>query len=257
MSRKIVSDQMGNQLIMELPVKRIVSLVPSQTELLFDLGLNAEVIGITKFCVHPPHWRESKRIVGGTKNFHFNIMDQLNPDIILGNKEENYQAGIDELKKKYAVWMSDIVTLGDALSMITSIGELTGRESAGLSMVTQIRTLFEQIKPINARALYLIWRKPWMGVGQSTFINSMLQTLGLENILDSFRYPELSDEQLGDLQPEVVFLSSEPYPFHKDHIEEVHRLLPKSKIILVDGEMFSWYGSRLLRAPNYFNNLKF
>ncbi len=248
---------MGNVLSFELPLKRIISLVPSQTELLYDLGLDEEVVGITKFCVHPHHWLTEKSIIGGTKRFHFEAIDRLQPDLIIGNKEENYREGIELLQKKYPVWMSDIVTLDDALSMISSISEITGKQSSGASMVGQIKKMFKEIKPFNTSVLYLIWRKPWIGVGKGTFINSMLEIIGLENILQSERYPELSEKEIKELNPGVILLSSEPYPFQEEHRKELKRLVFKAKIVLVDGEMFSWYGSRLLKAPDYFKNLVF
>jgi ABC-type Fe3+-hydroxamate transport system substrate-binding protein len=217
--------------------------------------LDEEVVGITKFCVHPPHWLKEKTLIGGTKKFHFEIIDRLRPDLIIGNKEENYREGIELLQKKYPVWMSDIITLDDALSMITSVSEITGRQNSGASLVERIRKLFKEMKPVNASVLYLIWRKPWMGAGKATFINSMLKIMGLENVLQTERYPELSEEEMKELHPEVLLLSSEPYPFREGHIEELKRIVPKAKIILVDGEMFSWYGSRLLKAPDYFNKI--
>lgn len=245
---------MGNVLSLELPLKRIISLVPSQTELLYDLGLDAEVVGITKFCVHPPYWLKEKTIIGGTKKFHFETIDRLQPDLIIGNKEENYQEGIELLQKNYPVWMSDIVNLDDALSMVTSVSEITRKKNLGLALVGHIGKLFKEIKPIKASVLYLIWRKPWMGAGKGTFINSMLEIMGLENALQTERYPELSEEEIKELHPDLLFLSSEPYPFKEEHIEELKRLVPKAKILLVDGEMFSWYGSRLLNAPDYFKS---
>ena len=99
---------MGVHIELKSAPRRIVSLVPSQTELLYDLGLEDRVVGITKFCVHPDYWRKTKKIIGGTKNFDFDTIRSLQPDLILGNKEENYQQGIAELKKEFPVWMSDI-----------------------------------------------------------------------------------------------------------------------------------------------------
>lgn len=248
---------MGNVLSLELPLKRIISLVPSQTELLYDLGLDQEVVGITKFCVHPPHWLKEKPIIGGTKKFHFETIDRLQPDLIIGNKEENYREGIELLQKKYPVWMSEIVTLDDALSMIFSVSEIAGKQSSGASIVERIRKSFEEMEPTKSSVLYVIWKKPWMGTGKGTFINSMLEIIGLENVLQSERYPELTEGEIKELNPEVLLLSSEPYPFQEEHIEELKRIVPRSKIILVDGEMFSWYGSRLLKAPDYFKSLTF
>lgn len=248
---------MGNTILLDRPPQRIISLVPSQTELLADLGLDQNVLGITKFCVHPSEWLLRKTIVGGTKKFHFDIIDKLNPDLILGNKEENYLEGIVRLSEKYPVWMSDIVTLHDALSMITSIGELTDRQSEANQITEGIVNQFRQVKKHRGQSvLYLIWQQPWMAVGTNTFIHTLLTTLGLKNIIDfRERYPELHAEEIKKLKPDYIFLSTEPFPFSDRHVKEIQRISPGSKILLVDGEMFSWYGSRLLKSPAYFNTL--
>lgn len=253
---KTVSDQLNEPIHFSFPPKRIVSLVPSQTELMADLSLEHEVVGITKFCVHPQEWINEKQIVGGTKNFWFDAIDELNPDLIIGNKEENYREGILHLKKKYPVWMSDIVTLEDSLSMINSIGAITNKLENAELIVRQIQDSFAGLRKIKPQqVLYLIWRKPWMAAGCNTFIHSVLEKIGLQNILKDSRYPVLNDDDIKTYSPSLIFLSSEPYPFREQHIEEIKQISPSSKIILVDGEMFSWYGSRLIQAPNYFNSL--
>jgi ABC-type Fe3+-hydroxamate transport system substrate-binding protein len=251
-------DQLQNQTEIIFPPKRIVSLVPSQTELLHDLGLADRVVGITKFCVHPGHWSNEKQIIGGTKRFNFDVIDGLQPDLILGNKEENYKEGIDKLREKYPVWMSDIFNLEDAIAMISSVGEITDTETKAKQLIQDVKASFGQvIKKPQQPVLYLIWRKPWMAAGRQTFIDSMLEEIGLVNCVDASRYPELTNDEIKKLNPEIVFLSSEPYPFKENHIRQIQSLLPSSKIELVDGEMFSWYGSRLRLAPAYFNRLRF
>jgi ABC-type Fe3+-hydroxamate transport system substrate-binding protein len=253
---RIFTDQLGRKVEVPYPPKRIISLVPSQTELLFYLGLSDQVVGITKFCIHPAGWFKSKTKVGGTKNFRFDIIDQLNPDLIIGNKEENYLVGITELEKRYPVWMSDISTLEDALNMMESIGQLTERETEAAKLISEIKTSFVGLTPRHSlKVLYLIWKSPWMAAGKNTFIDSMLSKIGLENILTESRYPTISESQLQQLQPDLVMLSSEPFPFKQQHFQELQSVLPKAKVILVDGEFFSWYGSRMLEAPAYFNSL--
>lgn len=258
MSQRFFTDQLGNKISVPFPPKRIISLVPSQTELLFDLGLDKEIVGITKFCVHPDNWLEKKQIVGGTKNFWFDVIDRLSPDLILGNKEENYQEGVTQLQAKYPVWMSDIVTFDDALEMIRTIGKVTGKGTEGISLVSKIKTAFNlSVVAQNQRTLYLIWRNPWMGIGKHTFIHAMLQKAGFINVLESKdRYPELIDKDIRELNPDVIMLSSEPFPFTEEHMTEVKSIVPNAIVRLVDGEMFSWYGSRLMKAPDYFNSLR-
>lgn len=251
------TDQLGISVEIPFPPQRIVSLVPSQTELLYSLDLDSQVVGITRYCIRPAHWQSEKAIIGGTKNFDFEKIAALNPDLIIGNKEENYQVGIEHLNQRFPVWMSDIVTLEDSLDMIKRVGLICDREQAGFDMATRIAESFSSVKPVECRnALYLIWRKPWMAAGTGTFINEMLRFNGLTNLAVG-RYPELTSDDLRRLNPEVVLLSSEPYPFQEKHIQEITAILPQSKALLVDGEMFSWYGSRLLHSPGYFGTLSF
>jgi ABC-type Fe3+-hydroxamate transport system substrate-binding protein len=246
--------------------KRIISLVPSQTELLYDLGLNEETIGITKFCIHPAEWFVSKTRVGGTKSIKKDIIDQLQPDLIIANKEENVKEQVEALAKDYPVWVSDIHTLEDALQMISDVGTLTQKSTKANDIIVGIRNSFNKIKALQPaknlnedskpKTAYLIWRNPYMSIGHDTFIHDMLLRCGLYNIFNSDnRYPEISIEQLQEKGCELLLLSSEPYPFKQQHIAELQVQLPACRIILVNGEMFSWYGSRLLRSPQYFTHL--
>ncbi|MCB0487209.1 MAG: ABC transporter substrate-binding protein [Cyclobacteriaceae bacterium] len=249
-------DQMGNRVEFNFPPKRIISLVPSQTELLHSLGLEDEVIGITKFCVYPQNWKREKRIVGGTKKLHLSVIDELQPDLIIGNKEENEREDILLLQEKYPVWMSNVTTLQDAYDMIYQVGNICERSDRATKIVELIQNTFSQLRKKEGSALYLIWMKPWMGVASDTFIHSILSEIGFVNALQSkSRYPELSESDLENLNPDYVFLSSEPYPFKQKHLDKVKTYFPKAKGILVDGEYFSWYGSRLMKAPEYFNSL--
>ena len=232
-------------------------MVPSQTELLYDLGLEERVVGVTKFCVHPKTWLKSKTIVGGTKKFRFEAIDALQPDLVIGNKEENYQEGIDALSQKYPVWMSDIEQLEDALWMVREVGKITGMSEKAKETATTIHQHFETLIRKNlGKALYLIWRRPYMAAGKNTFINDMLGRIGLENVMASNnRYPEISENRMRELDPDYVLLSSEPYPFKEQHLSEISRVCPDAKVMLADGEMFSWYGSRLVHAVAYFRQL--
>jgi len=251
-------DQIGQKIQLKTLPKKIISLVPSQTELLSDLGLNDEVVGITKFCIYPKHWHENKIKVGGTKKIRFEKIKALNPDLIIANKEENMKDEVELLQSLYPVWTSDINSLADSLEMITQLGQITGRENESNQMLNEINSEFEKVNKVSVSksALYLIWRNPFMGVGNSTFINEMILRCGFQNVLEKeYRYPMLDASKIKELNPSYIFLSSEPYPFKEGHIKEIQKILPYSKIMLVDGEMFSWYGSRLKYAPKYFNEV--
>lgn len=256
------TDQLGREITINYPPKRIVSLVPSQTELLFDLGLDKEIIGLTKFCIHPIEKFATRTKIGGTKKLNIEQIRALQPDLIIGNKEENQQEQIEELMAEFPVWMSDIATLEDAKLTIQQIGELVDRspEASYLNhLITQgftdLQTLAAQ-NGLNKTVAYLIWRKPFMAAGKETFIDDVLCLNGLTNVVRQSRYPELSIGQLAELKPDLVFLSSEPYPFKEEHLEELKSQLPDAKVMLVDGEMFSWYGSRLVKAVQYLFQLQ-
>ncbi len=237
--------------------KRIISLVPSQTELLSDLGLEQEVVGITKFCIHPTAWFHSKTRVGGTKKIDLEKIKALKPDLIIGNKEENDRGQVETLMKLYPVWMSDIRNLEDALQMIVEIGKLTDRIQPSLDVAAAISFEFSLLSetPLKKTAAYYIWSKPYLCAGRETFIDEMMQRCGLTNVCMQTRYPELSLTDLHAANPDVILLSSEPYPFKAKHIQEFKECCPDARIELVDGEMFSWYGSRLLKTPGYFRGL--
>jgi ABC-type Fe3+-hydroxamate transport system substrate-binding protein len=257
----LFTDQLGRTITLDPPPQRIISLVPSQTELLYTLGLEEEVVGITKFCVHPQSWFRHKTRIGGTKDIRPEIIRSLQPDLIIANKEENNQAQIEELMLHYPVWVSNVQTLPDALEMIRSIGELTGKTRPALELAEEIDRRFAGLARHatnnSPRTAYFIWRKPWMVAGGDTFIQHMLQYAGFTNIFgDQSRYPSIELESLAGSGCELVLLSSEPYPFRERHIEEIREVLPQATIRLVDGEIFSWYGSRLLHAPAYLQELQ-
>lgn len=236
-------------------VSRIVSLVPSQTELLVDLGLRDKLVGITKFCVHPVGLKKEVQLIGGTKNVKVDLVESLAPDLVIGNKEENNQADIEVLETTLPIWMSDIFTLEDAFEMIRKVGEITGTTEKAEEIVLEIKTNFSQLEGLEnsgKSVLYLIWKNPYIAVGPNTFIDSMLTTLGFQNMMQEDRYPEV---KLETVNPDLVFLSSEPYPFKERHITELQNQFPASQVVLVDGEYFSWYGSRLIDAPAYFKEL--
>ncbi len=249
---------LGREVTINYPPKRIISVVPSQTELLYDLGLRDEVVGITKFCVHPDEWFRNKERVGGTKQLNLDKIRELQPDLIIANKEENEKSQIDELMQEFPVWVSDVDTLPHAMLMIQVIGQMTGTDGNAVNLVDDIvhsfRALNHAAQP--KKVAYMMWYNPWMSVGGDTFISHMIHVLGWQNVLEGQeRYPEVSLEQLKKLNPDMILLSSEPFPFKEQHIAEVKKVLPDAEVILVDGEMFSWYGSRLKKAAAYFKGL--
>ncbi|MFN5250455.1 MAG: helical backbone metal receptor [Bacteroidia bacterium] len=253
-------DQLNRTVFLAQPPQRIVSLVPSQTELLYDLGLGEKVVGQTIFCIHPHSAFKKATKIGGTKKLQLDKIRSLKPDLIVANKEENDQSQIETLAQDFPVWISDIITLDDALDMVKSIGMITDTSPIASRMIAEIHAGFSQFTTQNTepkKVLYLIWNNPLMAVGQNTFINSVLNCAGFLNVI-SFqysRYPEITETEIQALQPDFIFLSSEPFPFNKTHESYFQYLCPKAKILKTDGELMSWYGSRLLKTPPYLKSL--
>lgn len=258
-----LKDQIGNLIEVNTTPKRIVSLVPSQTELLYDLGLEDAIVGLTKFCIHPIQLKTTEKVVGGTKQINLEKIKTLKPDIILCNKEENTKEIVEACASICTTHVSDIFTIEDSLELITQYGKIFNKKVSATKISNQINAnlnnfkAFVKDKPI-LKVAYFIWRKPWMVAGNNTFINHLLELNKFENVYNNLeRYPEIELENLssnGD--PEIVLLSSEPYPFKNEHTIEINHAAPHAKTILVDGEMFSWYGSRLIKAFNYFKTLR-
>lgn len=256
------TDQLGTEHTFETSPKRIISLVPSQTELLYDLGQEAKIVGITKFCVHPYHFKSTKKSVGGTKKVNYRKIKELQPDIIICNKEENTQEMVERLREICPVWVTNIITVEDNFQMITDFGQLFNCRTEANKWNDKLAFALSDFKnfvkdiPVK-KVAYFIWKKPYMVAGSDNFINELLKLNHFENIYDTKgRYPEVAIEQIveeGD--PDFIFLSSEPYPFKKEDGYEISNYTDKAQTVLVDGEMFSWYGSRLLKAFTYFKML--
>lgn len=240
------------------PPQKIISLIPSITELLFDLNLSEKIIGITKFCVHPSTLIKNVEKIGGTKKLNIEKIISLKPDLIIANKEENNKEDIEALVALFPVLLTDVDDYASAIKMITQIGTITDKVTEASNLITTIDEGFKTIqKPLEPiKTIYLIWKDPYMTIGNDTFIHHMLQLLGMQNLFShTERYPQLTIDQIKDAAPQLLLLSSEPYPFKQKHIDEIAAVLPNTSIVLVDGEMFSWYGSRMKYMPQYFNDL--
>jgi ABC-type Fe3+-hydroxamate transport system substrate-binding protein len=255
-----VIDGVGRKVELDRPPKRIVSTVPSQSEYLFDLGLEDEVIGITKFCIHPKSWFESKQKIGGTKNLHLERIAALNPDLIIANKEENTLSDIEWLAERFPVYISDINSLNEAYQAMSDIGILTNRQVEAEDWLDRIK---DEQRVYNAAdqefgtVAYLIWNEPLMAVGSNNFIHDMLGIGGWDNCFGHLkRYPVVTIDDVIAEAPHLLFLSSEPFPFKQSHVSYFKEQLPQTEVLIVNGEMFSWYGSRLLKSFKYFDELR-
>lgn len=241
---------------------RIISLVPSITELLVDLELEAELVGITKFCTNPIYLKKTKTIIGGTKEIKYDKIKELNPDLIITNKEENTKEIVEKLSTDYALYLTDIKNLEDNRIMISQLGKLFKKNMRARLLNEQIefarKDFQEFIKgKASLKAAYFIWAKPWMVAASNTFIDAMLKESNFKNMYGNLeRYPVVEIKKFrlqGD--GEIVLLPDEPFPFKDEHAFELGRFTHHAKTLFVDGSYFSWYGSRPKKAFAYFKEV--
>lgn len=259
---KTFYDQLDRKLDIEVPPKRIISLVPSQTELLVDLGLADSIVGVTKFCVHPEDLRQKKVVVGGTKQVNIDKIRKLAPEIILCNKEENTLEMVEELEEIAPVHISEVKDVDDSIELIREYGEIFETRKKASEIAGKIIDLRDDFRKFVVdkslqNVAYFIWKNPWMVVGKDTFIDHLLRLNNFENVFsaEKSRYPEISLDQIEDKNLDHILLSTEPFPFKEEDKDDFKNLVRKDCIHIVDGEYFSWYGSRLVAAFDYFKKL--
>ncbi|MEW9668917.1 helical backbone metal receptor [Ammoniphilus sp. 3BR4] len=236
---------------------RIISLCPSITETLYALGLGDKVVGRTRYCIHPQDAVHQADVVGGTKQIDRGMIERLKPDLIVAEKEENPKGMIEDLEREFPVYVTNVESYEEALKMIVDLGVITDHKIQAERLAEDIVEGFGKLTSLSCRVGYLIWRKPYMAAGKNTYIHSMLHQCGFENVFQDLegRYPVVDVKIIRQQQPEFLFLSSEPFPFSQEHLKEIQASLPSVKAVLVDGEMFSWYGVRMLKAVDYLNGL--
>jgi len=235
---------------------KVISLVPSITEALFDLGLTEnEIIGRTKFCIHPEEKVKNIEIIGGTKNLNIEKIRSLKPDLILANKEENVKEQVESLQEDFKVIVDHTETIEDNYYLVKNLGFLFNKEEKAQAFNLKVYEVLDQAKLKSpVKTAYLIWKNPYMTVGSDTFIHHILSEIGFENIFkNQTRYPEIEVKDLA--KADVIMLSSEPFPFKEKHIAELREIYPDKKIMIVDGEAFSWYGTHIAKCENYFKEL--
>jgi ABC-type Fe3+-hydroxamate transport system substrate-binding protein len=230
--------------------KSIISLVPSLTKLVIDLGIGDQLVGRTRFCVHPKDKVKDIPIVGGTKNPRLDKIYDIDPDYIIANKEENRPEDIKALMHDFEVNVTDIATIEDALITIHELGQVLGKENRANKLIEEIQQLLNN-RPDEPelRTAYMIWKDPWMTVGHDTYIHDVLEHWNLTNVFGAqSRYPKVNPEDLKKHHPDLILLSSEPYPFKEKHLNQVQEFCPAARVLLVEGEWFSWYGSHMKHA---------
>ncbi|GIM48111.1 iron ABC transporter [Collibacillus ludicampi] len=256
--KKIFKDHLQRTIEFEFPPRRIVSLCPSITETLFALDLEEQIVGKTRYCIHPEDKVKQVTNVGGTKKIQEDLIRTLNPDLIIAEKEENTKEMVESLSRDFPVFVADVENYAGALRLIRDLGFLTNREEKARHYVEEIEEQFKNMPKVrDCKVAYLIWKKPFMVAGNHTYIHSILETCGFTNVFRDYegRYPSVTEDDLKQAAPDFLFLPSEPFPFTDSHKDELQQLFPEMKVILVDGEIFSWYGVRMMKVPSYINQL--
>ena len=237
---------------------RIVSLVPSLTELVCELGLARQLVGRTGFCVHPANLVRGIPKVGGTKTVNLEKIRALAPTHVILNMDENRKETADAL----AAFVPNLVVTHplaplDNLALYRQLGAAFGREREAQALCARFQSAYDAAagrKYPERRVLYLIWKDPWMTVSRDTYISRTLGLFGMLTVPENSaeRYPEL--RRLDDVGADLVLLSSEPYRFHEKHLAEIGSLTGRPAL-LVDGEMTSWYGPRAIVGLAYLSQL--
>ena len=262
-----VTDARGTAIGLSHPPRRIISLVPSTTESVHALGAGDHLVGVTRYCVLPPEARAKTSLVGGTKNPRIDVIRGLKPDLILANKEENREQDVRELETMAPVYVAFPRDITSALEELRKLGDLLRCDDTARKLVEGLdraRTNLRRQSRTQApfRFLYLIWQKPYMAAGTTTFIEALIREAGGRNVIDpeAGRYPQLTVAEIEELRPDVVLFSSEPFPFEAKHATEFLSATSdpsslKGRTLLVDGQLLSWHGARLREGIPYLTDL--
>jgi ABC-type Fe3+-hydroxamate transport system substrate-binding protein len=233
---------------------RIVSLVPSLTEALFAFGVGERVVGRTRYCLWPPRAVGKVPTVGGTKKVNIRSVLELEPDLVVAVKEENARENVEELEEAgVPVFVGAPESVAEAIALLRELAERVEAPRAGavLGPIERVYGRLGNTVRAEARRVFVpIWKKPYMSVGSDTYVHDVLKTCGGENVCGELaRYPVVALEEVEAMQPEVVLLPDEPYPFSAEDLEEFYALdvpaADSDRVHLVDGKLLTWYGPRM------------
>jgi ABC-type Fe3+-hydroxamate transport system substrate-binding protein len=254
-------DASGVEVALPRPPRRIVSLIPSTTEILCALGLAEALVGITVYCVEPRDVVRGKTRIGGEKDPDLAKIRALEPELVVANVEENRREDIDQLRAwSIPVWVTFPRTVVEGISLIGELGELTGAAARAREMLQELEPLRARVERARARrpavsVFYPIWRGPYMTINGDTYIHDMLRLCGGRNIFADRpeRYPTVTLDDVAARRPEVILLPDEPFRFRRAHLEDfaAYQEVPAvrdGRIHLVDGKPFSWHGPRIAEA---------
>jgi ABC-type Fe3+-hydroxamate transport system substrate-binding protein len=257
----VLVDASGCARAVGAPAQRIVSLVPSATELLCALGLADALVGVTAYCVEPPEVVRRRVRVGGEKDPDLDAIRALAPDLVVANVEENRREDVEALRGAgIPVWVTYPRSVADGLRMIGELGAVTGTSAAAGALLAELEPLAARVR-VEAAArspvavFYPIWRGPYMTINRDTYVSDVIAVCGGRNVFadEPARYPVVTLDEMARRRPDVILLPDEPFRFRRAHLADFapHRDVPAvrdGRILLVDGKRFSWHGPRLAEA---------
>ena len=246
--------------------RRIVSLVPSITETLFEIGCGERVVGVTDYCVHPAQGVTRCARVGGTKNPSLARIRELAPDFVIANREENRRATVEALERDgLRVFVTYTRTVHGALQEISTLGRISGCSRPAQVIVERVESAWAiaraRVHEPRPAVAALVWKGPYMAVGSDTFADALLAECGARNPFADTpgRYPRIAEADLERAAPDVILLPTEPYAFPESDRAELLALdcpaASSGRIHVVEGELLTWYGPRMARALDLFSDL--
>ncbi|HEU5393471.1 MAG TPA: cobalamin-binding protein [Candidatus Methylomirabilis sp.] len=251
-------DALGREVSVPVLPRRVVSLIPSVTEICFALGAGDRVVGVTSFCTEPPAGVAEKVRVGGEKNPDLERIRRLRPDLVIANVEENRKPDVDALAESdipvYVIYPRGV---GEGITLLRTLGELLGVPAAGEAQAARVEAALEEVRRLRAgcaplRVFCPIWKNPWMACNRDTYVHDVLVTCGGENITAERpeRYPRVTLEEVAAAAPEVILLPDEPFRFGPKHLPlfSVFPGMPAvrdGRLYCIDGKWISWYGPRM------------
>ncbi|HJV90941.1 MAG TPA: endonuclease III [Holophagaceae bacterium] len=235
---------------------RIVSLVPSVTELLVQWGLATRIVGRSRYCIAPKWIRATVPAVGGTKDPDLEAIRGLAPDLVILETDENPKAVADALTALGLPWLAlEVRTVADCAKAWVQLGQVLGREAEAQARATALKALLKgRSRKAGPRALTLIWRDPWMSAGPDTYVADLARQAGFRPVGPD-RYPALSEAEIEALAPDVILLPTEPFRFNARHRAELRKRFPEAEVHLVDGQAMTWYLSRTEEGLERLRNL--
>lgn len=261
MQTRFFRDALGREVTVPSPPGRVVSLIPSVTEICFALGAGEQVVGVTRFCTEPPAGVAGKVRVGGEKDPDLDRIARLRPDLVIANVEENRKADVEALAAAgIPVYVIYPRTVTEGAGLLRTLGELLGASGAGEALAGDVEQALGEVSRLRrgrapVRVFCPIWKNPWMACNGDTYVHDVLVTCGGENITADRpeRYPRVALEEVAAAAPEVILLPDEPFRFAPKHIPLFHAFpgipaLRNGRIHCIDGKWISWYGPRMVEA---------